>query len=637
MSTLKGKVTNPEAIRGKSAYEIAVANGYEGTEAEWVDFVSHKQPEADRVKNENTRISNENTRKSNENTRISNEATRQTNEAERQRNAAEYKAQVDLVREEIETWQDEWGKISSFDKRLENLEAAVSPDLVTPTIDSTVAYSKTVPKGVLPNAAVCEIGGMSYKSENLIPFPYYYKTITIQGITWTVNEDGSVTANGTATANSEFMFAAESGEISLNAGIYSLSGCPTGGSNSTYWLRVLKGTTFIQDTGAGGTAELEESTYYVFARIYSGVTVSNITFKPMLNKGEIALPYQPYFTGLRDSKVTAVESESANVYCGTKITNHSGSGITYEWNKDDQIITITASTSAASEVFLSLEEALNIVGGEVYSVSAVILADTSNVSWSIGACDSKNKYNVAGGYSCLGRIVSPRTYTFANDACLDMIHIFVNSSGTVKAKFKYMINKGSTALPYSPYFRESLPIPADALDGFGQGVSKDCYNKIVFDPAEGVKKFAKQTKRLVFDGTEKIIFEAFTPENLARLAISLSDKKFGGLKCTHYVDAQGVSKMDSVAESALYPEMLYFFVSPNYSTADLFKAYLAEQYAAGTPVTVEYALATPVETDVSHLFTDDNLLPVEAGGTITAVNEYEQAVPFTIEYTVKGA
>ena len=136
-----------------------------------------------------------------------------------------------------------------------------------------------------------------------------------------------------------------------------------------------------------------------------------------------------------------------------------------------------------------------------------------------------------------------------------------------KASCYVWVNKGSTALPYSPYFRETLPIPGDALDGWGQGVNAQLYNKIVLDPLEGVKKYRQVcAKRAYEDGDEN-------------LANAITD---------------------------------------------------------GTKETV-YELAAPVETDVSHLFTDDNLLPVEAGGTITAVNEYEQAVPFTIEYTVKGA
>jgi hypothetical protein len=42
MSTIKGTVTNPEAIRGKSAYEIAVANGFDGTEQEWLASLKGK-------------------------------------------------------------------------------------------------------------------------------------------------------------------------------------------------------------------------------------------------------------------------------------------------------------------------------------------------------------------------------------------------------------------------------------------------------------------------------------------------------------------------------------------------------------------------------------------------------------------
>ena len=35
-TSFQGAVTNPEKIYGKSAYEVAVLNGFEGTEAEWL-------------------------------------------------------------------------------------------------------------------------------------------------------------------------------------------------------------------------------------------------------------------------------------------------------------------------------------------------------------------------------------------------------------------------------------------------------------------------------------------------------------------------------------------------------------------------------------------------------------------------
>lgn len=45
-----------------------------------------------------------------------------------------------------------------------------------------------------------------------------------------------------------------------------------------------------------------------------------------------------------------------------------------------------------------------------------------------------------------------------------------------------------------------------------------------------------------------------------------------------------------------------------------------------------FALETPEVTDITHLFTSDNYIEVESGGTITAVNEHENPVPSHISY-----
>ena len=49
--------------------------------------------------------------------------------------------------------------------------------------------------------------------------------------------------------------------------------------------------------------------------------------------------------------------------------------------------------------------------------------------------------------------------------------------------------------------------------------------------------------------------------------------------------------------------------------------------AAMSGVMLYYELDTPVVTDISDLLPTDNLIPVEAGGTVTFVNEYEYDVP----------
>jgi hypothetical protein len=67
-----------------------------------------------------------------------------------------------------------------------------------------------------------------------------------------------------------------------------------------------------------------------------------------------------------------------------------------------------------------------------------------------------------------------------------------------------------------------------------------------------------------------------------------------------------------------------------YETVEEFKSYLASE-----PLTVMYALATPEVTDITHLFTEDNAIEVEGGGTIKFVNENELAVPSTIQYVTR--
>lgn len=42
---MRGSITIPDMIKGKSAYEIAVANGFKGTEAEWLASLKGDIPE----------------------------------------------------------------------------------------------------------------------------------------------------------------------------------------------------------------------------------------------------------------------------------------------------------------------------------------------------------------------------------------------------------------------------------------------------------------------------------------------------------------------------------------------------------------------------------------------------------------
>lgn len=113
-------------------------------------------------------------------------------------------------------------------------------------------------------------------------------TQTISGVTFTV-DNGIITANGTATEALN-LFVAQG--LSIAGG--TLSGCPSGGSTSTYYMNGrVNGSWNARDTGSGATftGTLDQ----VAITIASGYTCNNLVFKPMIRLASITdSTYQPY-------------------------------------------------------------------------------------------------------------------------------------------------------------------------------------------------------------------------------------------------------------------------------------------------------------------------------------------------------
>lgn len=110
---------------------------------------------------------------------------------------------------------------------------------------------------------------------------------TINGVTFTVNADKSVTVSGTATSNITSFFLSR--EAPALTGNMVLSGCPAGGSFDTYRLDILdgtaSGTVLFADYGEGTNVDwslITTGKYTARIRIGVGTTVDGLIFKPML-------------------------------------------------------------------------------------------------------------------------------------------------------------------------------------------------------------------------------------------------------------------------------------------------------------------------------------------------------------------
>lgn len=116
------------------------------------------------------------------------------------------------------------------------------------------------------------------------------KTVTERGITFIDNGNRTITVNGTATSDLRFVISGST--FILKPYLYSLSGCPTGGSEETYYLGadLYNGDTYVanstaKDVGYGATLDPTDKTYTkvnVFIFIKSGATVNNVTFNPSM-------------------------------------------------------------------------------------------------------------------------------------------------------------------------------------------------------------------------------------------------------------------------------------------------------------------------------------------------------------------
>ena len=165
--------------------------------------------------------------------------------------------------------------------------------------------------------------------------------------------------------------------------------------------------------------------------------------------------------------------------------------------------------------------------------------------------------------------------------------------------FGIQLEKGDTATSYEPYTGQTIDLPAlEPL--YGDGTVNDEY-----DAVSGVE--IRRWGRVVFDGTEAWAVSATGTAGKYRVSLSIEDilptatfSQASSCRCSHYatISADNTYHLQ-VGISANYGTSHGIFIYDDaYDAQDMtdWKAYLAAQYAAGTPVTVVYQLDAPAVT-----------------------------------------
>ncbi|MBQ8984323.1 phage tail family protein [Candidatus Saccharibacteria bacterium] len=132
----------------------------------------------------------------------------------------------------------------------------------------------------------------TYSGKNLLPITMTSQTIN--GITFTVNADKSITMSGTATARTEpKIYQSGTGVPSITL----QAGTTYHNSMANTLLYLYTGSYRIISNNGNYTPSANETVQYAYIRVENGESV-NTTIYPMLEQGSTATSYEPYTGGI---------------------------------------------------------------------------------------------------------------------------------------------------------------------------------------------------------------------------------------------------------------------------------------------------------------------------------------------------
>ena len=149
------------------------------------------------------------------------------------------------------------------------------------------------------------------ESSNLLPSNN--TTQTINGLTFTHNDDGTITINGTATAS--YLYRINSSNITLPSGTYtfSLDNVMPSNSNITLWRDTSTGIISFSGPSKTFTASTTFNLFRIVIHYNEGATFDNFVIKPMLVKGTSTAEYEQYGQQICSNKLDEQNKTSKGI------------------------------------------------------------------------------------------------------------------------------------------------------------------------------------------------------------------------------------------------------------------------------------------------------------------------------------
>lgn len=429
--------------------------------------------------------------------------------------------------------------------------------------------------------------------KNLLPITD--KDVTqVNGVTFTKNGDGTCTVNGTASSVAWYRLGSD---FTVPAGTYTISD-GTVSNNQSH---------FSDDNLTAGYNYSEKRTvtydsehiFKPYIRINVGSVLNNVTFKPMLNIGSEALPFEPY-TGGKPSPSPEYPQEIVSVggsgSIGVEITGKNlinADEYYYQFKQSDG--TYKAKTVTLNDIRISLSE---FVGKEItISVKLTVGANVSSVFLMYISSEQK-KIN---GSVIKSGLTGKSILTITPVSNTDYFVISFCSGNNDVTFSELQLELSSVATSYEPYKQpQSIQIatqtglPAIQVPSGTSGITYTDANgqAWIADEIDFSKgKYIQRVWKAEFDGSEDEKWLKGDANYISNecLPVNMNDRK--GF-CNQYIvgnNIRGIKIGDGTKALIVFDD----FSDEN--ALSNFKAHLASN-----PLSVMTYLDTPIETDLTE-------------------------------------
>lgn len=440
----------------------------------------------------------------------------------------------------------------------------------------------------------------TYSGKNLLR-NNYGNAETISGVTFTKNPDGTITANGTATAGINYYINGSSTRWAIPEGTYTLSTGGSNGTSSTYFVFIDGSSDVYWNSAAPRlTQTVPSGGLNISPRIVvrQGQTLNNVVFKPMLEQGSTATSFEPYVGGIPapnpnyPQNVRVVTGEQTMKVIGKNLLrlvqeSSPSQGITATVNSDGSItVSGTASSTWADLTNASTDITLSSGGTYTFSINKGLPVSIGLVTSGV----TRQDFNIAPG-----RTSVTATANYDNTAL--RLYIFgLTQNQSYDFTIYPQFEKGSSATTYEPFQSQTYTVDLGSIELCKIGSYQDYIYKSGDDwyVHKAVEKIVAEGSEGGYNGTNNWYWIGLSSYGGANTVSSgpLFSNRFTFYKRSDFLDT-------SLAGCSIDSATTLLIRNTDCTSTSDYRTWLASNN-----VTFYYPLGTPTDTKI----TDETLL-----------------------------